>query len=73
MSLFSQDAVITSGGAGQKVNAHTLHCRFACYVYDGVIAAVSQPMVPGLEVRSPRGIVGRVGWHGRMDMPNMGE
>ena len=40
MSLFSQDAVITSGGHGWKVNTHTLHCIFVCHVYDGVIAAV---------------------------------
>jgi hypothetical protein len=29
--------------------------------------------VPGLEVRSSRGIVGRVGWHSGTDVPNTGQ
>ena len=73
MSLFAQDAMITVGGCRRKVNMHTLHGSFMCHVYDGVIAAVAEPMVPGLEIRSSSSIVGRVGWCGRMDMPNMGQ
>ena len=49
-----------------------MHSAFTCHVYDGVIAAVAQSLMPGLEVRGLRGIVGRTGGIGGTGMANMG-
>jgi len=55
MHLFAKNAVVTSGWCSGEVYMHILDNTLVGYVNDCINAAVTQPLMPSLEVRDMSG------------------